>query len=417
MLSYGRIKRLTRRGKKTRTFYVRTYDSDTGRQVWTTTGCTSLKAAKAWVQSREIAQAEGRSQKRGKKKQQTFEEVYDEWFATKDGAVSKSHTVSLTTLGSFWNAYFGKLAISEIEAKDIRQYYRHRRKGTVPGKRTGRPIVATTLNHDLTSLKSLFNFALDEGYVEHSPARGVKRFSGEKKRRAYTLTSEDEDNLLKACSDKYSVVVSAKRNMGGTAGGKSSKKKSTFTQTETPPLYLRPLVFVALYCGFRKGTLLALRWRDVDLKHAKWRIPGEAMKRGEDYHAPIPRRVVKVLRDYRRELAKTEDGIQRVKSTASIFGLAMGTQLKPFQRAIRRAGLSGFTFHDLRRVYLNRLREAGVSLETAMALTDHRSVDTVLKYYRQVPEGELDAAVRDLEKLADRKTNKKTNKKKSKRSS
>ncbi len=36
------------------------------------------------------------------------------------------------------------------------------------------------------------------------------------------------------------------------------------------------------------------------------------------------------------------------------------------------------TLHDLRRVYLNRLREKGVSLETAMALTGHRSVTTVM---------------------------------------
>ena len=63
-------------------------------------------------------------------------------------------------------------------------------------------------------------------------------------------------------------------------------------------------------------------------------------------------------------------------------------------------GLQGFTFHDCRRVYLNRLRDNGVSIETAMALTGHKSIETVLKYYRQVPESDLQDAVNRIESTA-----------------
>ncbi len=64
--------------------------------------------------------------------------------------------------------------------------------------------------------------------------------------------------------------------------------------------------------------------------------------------------------------------------------------------AVKRAGLN-LTLHDLRRVYLNRLREKGVSLETAMALTGHRNVATVMKYYREVSQDELASAVESID--------------------
>ncbi len=62
------------------------------------------------------------------------------------------------------------------------------------------------------------------------------------------------------------------------------------------------------------------------------------------------------------------------------------------------------TLHDLRRVYLNRLREKGVSLETAMALTGHRSVTTVMKYYREVSQEDLASAVKSIDAPVARET-------------
>ena len=63
---------------------------------------------------------------------------------------------------------------------------------------------------------------------------------------------------------------------------------------------------------------------------------------------------------------------------------------------MKRAGLN-LTLHDLRRVYLNRLREKGVSLETAMALSRHRSVTTVMKYYREISQDNLASAVQSID--------------------
>ncbi len=55
------------------------------------------------------------------------------------------------------------------------------------------------------------------------------------------------------------------------------------------------------------------------------------------------------------------------------FGAFDGSMI-PFQRYL--------TFHDLRRCFLNRLCEANQPLDVAIALTGHRSMETVMKHYR-----------------------------------
>ena len=44
------------------------------------------------------------------------------------------------------------------------------------------------------------------------------------------------------------------------------------------------------------------------------------------------------------------------------------------------------------------LRESGASIETTMALTGHRSLDTVLKHYREVPQSDIEEAVAAIDR-------------------
>ena len=53
--------------------------------------------------------------------------------------------------------------------------------------------------------------------------------------------------------------------------------------------------------------------------------------------------------------------------------------------------------HDCRRIFLNRLRDAGVPLETAMALTAHKDVRTVQKHYREVGDRDLREGIERLD--------------------
>ena len=393
--SFGKIQRLQKHGKPSRFYYVREYDSDTQRDRWTSTKCTTRKAAQEWVRTREMELALGTDRKQARSAV-SFPDGLLVWLEAKRSTVSRKQAQALESMTNFWQAYFGSKLIREITTSDLRRYLTHRAAGTVPGRRTLRPLSVATVNNDIVAIRDFFTFAVNEGWIDRSPASGVKRRPGAIKNRVRSLTPQEEQALLEACRRAEPVTVTAKRNGGGRAGGKNARAKSTFKQPRRVPDYLYPLTFVALRCGFRRRTLLSIRWCDVDLKKRRWQIPGEYMKTRETYQAPVPKSVVAELNRYRSWLAESigAESSYRLDHEERIFGLSPDSDIgRSFQSAVRRAGLDGLTFHDLRRCYLNRLRERGVPIDTAMRLTTHRSFQTVLKFYREVPEADLLRAV------------------------
>ncbi|MCZ6792196.1 MAG: tyrosine-type recombinase/integrase [Planctomycetota bacterium] len=54
------------------------------------------------------------------------------------------------------------------------------------------------------------------------------------------------------------------------------------------------------------------------------------------------------------------------------------------------------TCHDLRRIFLNRLRERGVSIDSPTELTGHKNLKTVMEYYRHAPRAQMCAAIKAL---------------------
>jgi integrase len=256
-----------------------------------------------------------------------------------------------------------------------------------------------SINSELALLHGLFNYCLEREWIDRSAVRGIKRYSGVMQRRVKSLTPEQEQALIAACRSGPKITVCAKRNAGGRRGGRTTKEAVTFEQEMPPPRYLAPLVVTALYGGFRKGTMVALRWKHIDFKSRRWRIPGELVKTSRDYEVPVADLVLEELKSYRDRLrqeclSKALPATERLGPEARIFGLDDDALInKSFKSAAKRAGMPELRVHDCRRIYLNKLRQLGVSLETAMALTGHRSVATVLKHYREVPEADLEAAV------------------------
>jgi integrase len=51
-----------------------------------------------------------------------------------------------------------------------------------------------------------------------------------------------------------------------------------------------------------------------------------------------------------------------------------------FERAVARAGVVDFTFHDLRHTFASRLVMAGVDLPTVQALLGHKGISMTLRY-------------------------------------
>jgi integrase len=163
--------------------------------------------------------------------------------------------------------------------------------------------------------------------------------------------------------------------------------------------WLQRLIIAALETCCRRGELLSLQWRDVDLHRGELRIRAENTKDRELRRLPILSRLRAVL-----ELLRLDPAGQPHKPGAHVFGDRIGGRvgspkktwestvlkahghtpewvkgkLSPASRAaLRQIDLH---FHDLRHEAASRLLEAGWPLQHVQAMCGHADAKTTSIY-------------------------------------
>jgi len=150
--------------------------------------------------------------------------------------------------------------------------------------------------------------------------------------------------------------------------------------------YLRPIVTVAIYAGPRRGELLKLRWSDVDF--ALNTINLKQTKTNKDRSVPMEP-IVRTALSERREVAGDFEYVFVNRDTGTRY-----TEIKKsFASACREAGISDFTFHDLRHTFGTRLADAGVDVVKIKELMGHASIVTTMRYIHATDQGKRGAIV------------------------
>jgi len=136
--------------------------------------------------------------------------------------------------------------------------------------------------------------------------------------------------------------------------------------------WLRPFVELGFETGARRGSLLALKWEDVDLPGRSVLLRGVKNSRSPetviDHGVALSPRAIQILKSLPRSL----DG-RVFPVTANGFRLA-------FNRARAKAGLEHFRFHDTRHERVSSLVEAGWSDTAVMALSGHKDPKSLKRY-------------------------------------
>ena len=117
-----------------------------------------------------------------------------------------------------------------------------------------------------------------------------------------------------------------------------------------------------------------MRWEDVSLTRAEWRIP--QTKAGRPHLLPLPQALVTLLRR-----------VPRVDGVPYVFpGQDAASPLQNIKRAWDRirtkAGIPDVRFHDLRRTVGSWLAGSGESLSLIGKVLNHRDVSTTAIYAR-----------------------------------
>lgn len=144
---------------------------------------------------------------------------------------------------------------------------------------------------------------------------------------------------------------------------------------------IRPLVLFALETGLRRGEMLRLQWRDIDIEARSALIRNT--KNGSDRTIPLSKPAVAIL-----------NGLER--SSCGPFPLSGNALRQCWTRVCERAEIEDFRFHDLRHEAISRLFELGLTVPEVALISGHRDARMLFRYTHLAP-----MAVRErLDRLA-----------------
>jgi integrase len=173
---------------------------------------------------------------------------------------------------------------------------------------------------------------------------------------------------------------------------------------------------LAASTGLRRGELLALRWRDVDLEAGSLRVVASLQRvdAGLVFLPPktdrarrtvgLPPAAVTLLRRHRKEQAERRLLLGEAWADLDlVIERGDGQPLPPdslsrdWYRLVRRIGLPGLRLHDLRHAYATALLTAGVHPKVASEALGHSSVAFTMDTYQHLMPTMQEQAVRAIE--------------------
>ena len=117
----------------------------------------------------------------------------------------------------------------------------------------------------------------------------------------------------------------------------------------------------------------------VDFRNRLIRVEAGYAKNREARSAPMNEVLTQTLQD------STLNRTYRAESFAIGQGQPYRDPDSAFATAVRRAGITDFTFHDLRHTFASRLVMAGVDLATVKELMGHKHIAMTLRYAHPAP--------------------------------
>jgi len=205
-----------------------------------------------------------------------------------------------------------------------------------------------TLNKYVAALGAICTWAIDQRIAPRGwphPCRGVRRLREPDGRVRY-LEPDERERLLAAC------------------------KLSRYPR-------LHAFVLTALLTGARRGELLGLRWRDIELPdqpNAEGAAYLARSKNGDRKALVLLPAVVAALRPFVGDRDRY------------VFGSVGSKFQRPavldtaWRETVQRAGLTDWRFHDCRHDFASRMVQAGVDLAVVAECLGHRQLTMTRRY-------------------------------------
>jgi integrase len=208
-----------------------------------------------------------------------------------------------------------------------------------------------TLNRDLSVLRHILYWAVDEQLLAANPLTRMKMVR-ERRTRRQVLSVAEEVLLLGVAKD-----------------------------------HLRAMILTALDTGMRRGEITGQTWEDVDFSQKVLFVTRSKTPEGESREIPLTERLFKYLLEHRKPEGLVID----------FKGHPVRIVKRSWGTALKNAKLRHIRFHDLRHTFNTRLMEAGVLQEIRMALMGHSTGSKIHSLYTHIELPAKREAIRKLE--------------------
>lgn len=144
------------------------------------------------------------------------------------------------------------------------------------------------------------------------------------------------------------------------------------------PQHLADMVTFSLATGLRRSNVTKLEWAQVDMQRNVAWIHGDQAKAGKPIHVTLNATAMAVL---------TKQVGKHPRSVFSYKGKPI-TQVntKAWYKALKRAGIEDFRWHDLRHTWASWLTQNGVPLNVIQEMGAWESAEMVRRYAHLAPE-------------------------------
>jgi len=212
-----------------------------------------------------------------------------------------------------------------------------------------RKIMDATVNRYRSMLSAIFNYAIREELIIRNPMKNIKKYNEEA--RDIVLTTDEINRLLYNC--------------------KSSKNKELYY-----------IVLLALYTGMRYSEIIFME--KSRLNGNIYSLKAEETKSKKSRKVVIHSECMKLLLEF---MELYPNSTNRVFKTVYI--------MRSFATALKKSGIEGVRFHDLRRTFATTLMENGVPATIIQNQLGHSTLRMTEVYLS----GSVEKRVEEIEKL------------------
>ncbi|MCE7914604.1 MAG: site-specific integrase [Nitrosomonas sp. PRO4] len=144
------------------------------------------------------------------------------------------------------------------------------------------------------------------------------------------------------------------------------------------PEHLAEIVKFSLATGLRRSNVTKLEWSQVDIQRNVAWIHGDQAKAGKSIHVTLNSTAIAVLT---KQIGKHPKSVFSYKGRPIIQ-----VNTKAWYKALKRAGIEDFRWHDLRHTWASWLTQNGVPLNVIQEMGAWESAEMVRRYAHLAPE-------------------------------